>query len=137
ALPYSRKGKDRNRLTSFHEWQAVLLQALYTMYYEKYLQENQENPELITLQNGFKCYTGGGKVAIDVLNDPTLIIRELFKICPTHYALIRLWDWVDKGIANKQIYSSEASRSGMINYYYPICMSLIKAAHSLNSQFIH
>lgn len=91
ALPKCDSSRDRGRLRSFQKWQRILFQALLTIYHDKNLPANTPNKELTKLQTAYKRHVAGKRVSRVILQDPTLILRQLLKTCPASYAQIRLW----------------------------------------------
>jgi hypothetical protein len=135
AIPKCDSAKERGQLRSFQKWQQLLFQALFTIYHDKNLPVNTPNKELTKLQTAYRRHIAGKRVSRFILQDPTLILRQLLKSCPASYAQIRLWDWFDRGLSNKDVYKSPAARHA-IYYYYQLCAGLIAAADSLNNPYV-
>jgi hypothetical protein len=132
AMPYCGTAKERVQFKGFHKWQGLLLQSLFTIYNDKNLPANKPNNELKRLQMAYRRHIARKRIPNYVMQDPTLILRQLLKACPASYARVRLWDWMDRGLSNKHVYRSNADRYD-IYYYYQLCAGLIAAAASLDN----
>lgn len=118
-------------LKEFLAWLNVVCLASYALAKEKEWEPGTEKPLIKELQTCICTFLHTEEFPRDLLNDTTLILREMAVIFPLTYLRTELWEVFRAALTNPEHYKTKQEQANLL-MYYQFLAGLIEAAYTLN-----